>query len=228
MTTSSVVRVVVADDHPMFRYGVAAVLASAPEIDLVGEAADGNELLALVDRETPDVVLTDLAMPGMDGAAACRRLAASHPDLGVLVLSMHADDDSIVAAMRAGARGYVLKGADKTELVRAILAVADGQAVYGAAVARRIAEFFSGDGNVKPPDPFPDLTPRERDVLGLLADGARNSEIARQLGMTEKTVRNHVSAILTKLQVPDRTAAAIKAHEARRSVSQDQRGLGRF
>jgi DNA-binding NarL/FixJ family response regulator len=216
MTGNSVVRVVVADDHPMFRYGVAAVLASAPEIDLVGEAADGDELLALVDREAPDVVLTDLAMPGMDGAAACRRLATSHPDLGVLILTMHADDDSILAAMRAGARGYVLKGADKTELVRAILAVADGQAVYGAAVRRRIAEFFRGDGTATAPDPFPDLTPRERDVLAFLADGARNSEIARKLGMTEKTARNHVSSILAKLQVSDRTAAAIKAHEARR------------
>src|SRR4051794_9786398 len=142
MTADPVVRVVVADDHPMFRYGVAAVLASAPEIELVGEASDGGELLALVDRERPDVVLTDLSMPGMDGAAACRRLASSHPDLGVLVLTMHADDDSIVTAMRAGARGYVLKGADKAELVRSILAVADGQAVYGAPVARRIAEFF--------------------------------------------------------------------------------------
>jgi DNA-binding NarL/FixJ family response regulator len=219
MTNNSVVRVVVADDHPMFRYGVAAVLASAPEIDLVGEAADGGELLALVDREAPDVVLTDLAMPGMDGAAACRRLVASHPELGVLVLTMHADDDSILEAMRAGARGYVLKGADKTELVRAILAVADGQAVYGAAVARRIAEFFRGDDTAKPPDPFPDLTPREREVLTLLGDGARNSEIARKLGMTEKTVRNHVSSILTKLQVPDRTAAAIKAHETVRRSS---------
>jgi DNA-binding NarL/FixJ family response regulator len=214
MTSEPLVRVVVADDHPMFRYGVAAVLASAPEIDLVGEAADGGELLALVERERPDVVLTDLSMPGMDGAAACRRLAASHPDLGVLILTMHADDDSILAAMRAGARGYVLKGADKAELVRSILAVADGQAVYGAPVAQRIATFVRSGGEPSTPaEPFPDLTGREREILTLLAEGARNSEIARQLGMTEKTVRNHVSAILGKLQVPDRTAAAIKASE---------------
>jgi DNA-binding NarL/FixJ family response regulator len=154
-------------------------------------------------------------MPGMDGAAACRRLAASHPNLGVLVLTMHADDDTIVAAMRAGARGYVLKGADKAELVRAILAVADGQAVYGAPVAKRIAQFFrDGGASAETPAPFPDLTPRERDVLSLLAEGARNSEIARQLSMSEKTVRNHVSSILTKLQVPDRTAAALKANQA--------------
>src|SRR3954454_22928213 len=141
----------------MFRYGVAAVLASAPELDLVGEAADGGELLALVERERPDVVLTDLSLPGMDGGAACRRLAASHPDLGVLILTMHADDDSILAAMRAGARGYVLKGADKAELVRSILAVADGQAVYGAPVAQRIATFFRGGGTAAGAAPFPDL-----------------------------------------------------------------------
>jgi len=222
MTGTAAVRVVIADDHPMFRYGVAAVLASAPEIELVGEAADGGELLALVEREQPDVVLTDLAMPGMDGAAACRRLAASRPDLGVLVLTMHADEDSILAAMRAGARGYVLKGADKAELVRSILAVADGQAVYGAPVAQRIATIFRDGGQTaQPTEPFPELTARERQVLTLLAEGARNSEIARQLGMSEKTVRNHVSAILSKLGVPDRTAAAIKASETwRRSGPQ--------
>jgi len=211
--TAAPVRVVIADDHPMYRYGVAAVLATADEIDLVGEASDGAELIALAGREQPDVVLTDLAMPGLDGASACRELLARQPDLGVLVLTMHADDESLVSALRAGARGYLVKGADKAELIRSILAVADGQAVYGAPVARRIAELF---GVPRPATPaFPDLTPREREVLDLLADGARNSEIARQLGMTDKTVRNHVSAILMKLQVPDRTAAAIKARDAR-------------
>jgi DNA-binding NarL/FixJ family response regulator len=211
--TAAPVRVVLADDHPMYRYGVAAVLATAEEIELVGEASDGAELIALAAREHPDVVLTDLAMPGLDGASACRELLARQPDLGVLVLTMHADDESLVSALRAGARGYLVKGADKAELIRSILAVADGQAVYGAPVARRIAELF---GAARPATPaFPDLTPREREVLDLLADGARNSEIARQLGMTDKTVRNHVSAILMKLQVPDRTAAAIKARDAR-------------
>jgi DNA-binding NarL/FixJ family response regulator len=211
--TAAPVRVVLADDHPMYRYGVAAVLATADEIELVGEASDGAGLIELAAREHPDVVLTDLAMPGLDGAGACRELLARQPDLGVLVLTMHADDESLVAALRAGARGYLLKGADKAELIRSILAVADGQAVYGAPVARRIAELF---GAGRPAvQKFPDLTPREREVLTLLADGARNSEIARQLGMTDKTVRNHVSAILMKLQVPDRTAAAIKARDAR-------------
>jgi DNA-binding NarL/FixJ family response regulator len=207
------VRVVLADDHPMYRYGVAAVLATADEIDLVGEARDGGELIALVDTQRPDVVLTDLAMPGLDGASACRQLLTRQPDLGVLVLTMHADDESLVSALRAGARGYLVKGADKAELIRAILAVADGQAVYGAAVAQRIARLFGATRPAAPP--FPDLTPREREVLDRLADGARNSEIAGQLGMTDKTVRNHVSAILMKLQVPDRTAAAIKARDAR-------------
>ena len=210
--TAGPVRVVLADDHPMYRYGVAAVLATAAEIELVGEASDGAGLIALVAAERPDVVLTDLAMPGLDGVSACREMLERQPDLGVLVLTMHADDESLVSALRAGARGYLVKGADKAELIRAILAVADGQAVYGAAVARRIAELF---GSARPALPFPDLTPREREVLTLLADGARNSEIARQLGMTDKTVRNHVSAILMKLQVTDRTAAAITARGAR-------------
>jgi DNA-binding NarL/FixJ family response regulator len=211
--TAGPVRVVLADDHPMYRYGVAAVLATTDEIELVGEASDGAELVALAAREHPDVVLTDLAMPGLDGISACRELLIRQPDLGILVLTMHADDESLVSALRAGARGYLVKGADKAELIRSILAVAGGQAVYGAPVARRIAELF---GAARPAvSAFPGLTPREREVLGLLADGARNSEIARQLGMTDKTVRNHVSAILMKLQVPDRTAAAIKARDAR-------------
>ena len=211
--TSEPVRVVLADDHPMYRYGVAAVLATADEIELVGEASDGRALIALVEAERPDVVLTDLAMPGLDGVSACKQLLARHPELGVLVLTMHADDESLVSALRAGARGYLVKGADKAELIAAIRAVAAGQAVYGAAVARRIAGLFGAPGPVAPA--FPDLTPREREVLDLLAQGGRNSEIARQLGMTDKTVRNHVSAILMKLQVPDRTAAAIKARDAR-------------
>lgn len=220
MTAAPVTRVVLADDHPMFRYGVAAVLADVPEIDLVGEAASGGELLALVERVRPDVVVTDLAMPGMDGAAACRALLAVRPDLGVLILTMHADDESLFAAMRAGARGYVLKGADRAELVRAILGVAGGQAVYGAAVAQRIADLVSGGAALGlSAEPFPDLTPREREVLSLLSEGARNSTIARELGMSEKTVRNHVSSILMKLQVPDRTAAALTAREASRSRS---------
>jgi len=206
------VRVVLADDHPMFRFGVAAALATVPEVDLVGEAANGRELLAVVASTGPDVVLTDLAMPDLDGAAATRALLARDPALGVLVLTMHDDDRSVVQALRAGARGYLLKGAGRDELVRAVLAVAAGEALYDAKVARRVIAFHSGApvGSAG----LPDLTPRELQVLELLARGERNAAIARRLGMTDKTVRNHVSAILTKLRVPDRTAAALRARDA--------------
>jgi DNA-binding NarL/FixJ family response regulator len=208
------VRVVLADDHPMFRYGVAAVLATAPEVELVGEASGGAELLELVDRTEPDVVLTDLAMPDMDGAAATTELLRRRPGLGVLVLTMHDDDESVFRAMRAGARGYLLKGAERAELVRAVLAVAAGDAVYGAAVARRIVDFYTGAQQKYAESAFPQLTTREREVLDLLATGQRNSQIAVALHMSDKTVRNHVSAILMKLQVPDRTAAAVRARDA--------------
>jgi DNA-binding NarL/FixJ family response regulator len=207
-------RVVLADDHPMVRYGIAAVLADVSEVELVGEAGDGAELLALVDRIRPDVVVTDLDMPGLSGAAAARELRERHPEVAVLVLTMHADDESLFAALRAGARGYLLKGADRAELVRAIQSVASGEAVYGAAVANRIVDFFTGAREDYAASVFPELTDRERDVLSLIAAGCRNSEIAARLGLSDKTVRNHVSAVLLKLQVPDRTAAAIRARDA--------------
>ena len=208
------IRVVVADDHPMVRYGITAVLAAEESIELVGEAVGGSELLALVASAEPDVVLTDLAMPGMDGVEAIRRLRASNPDLPVLVLTMHADDESVFAALRAGARGYLIKGADGAELVRAIASVASGEAVYGAPVANRIIAFFIGAADDYSAKAFPELTDRERDVLDLIAAGLRNHGIAERLGLSEKTVRNHVSSVLIKLQVPDRTAAALKAREA--------------
>jgi DNA-binding NarL/FixJ family response regulator len=208
------VRVVFADDHPMFRYGLRTILDDAPEVAVAGEATSGRELLQVVDATQPDVVLTDLAMPDLDGATATRELLARHPTMAVLVLTMHDDDESVFAAMRAGASGYLLKGADGPELVRAVLAVAHGDAVFGSAVARRIVAFYSGAHQRYAAQAFPDLTPRERDVLDLLAAGARNHEIARRLGLSEKTVRNHVSALLLKLQVPDRTAAAARARDA--------------
>jgi DNA-binding NarL/FixJ family response regulator len=206
------IRVVLADDHPMVRYGVAAVLQPVPGIELVGEASDGDELLALVRQTRPDVVLSDLSMPGRSGLDVLRILAREHPDVPVLVLTMHADDDSVLAALRAGARGYLIKGADGSELVRAIEAVAGGDAIYGAPIARRIAGLLSATPPAGPA--FPDLTEREREVLELLAAGLRNSAIAARLGLSEKTVRSHVSNVLIKLQVPDRTAAALKAREA--------------
>ncbi len=209
------VRVVLADDHPMFRFGLAAVLEQTDTVEVVAVAGSGRELLVAVDEHHPDVVITDLSMPDLDGVAATRELLTRQPELGVLVLTMHEDDQHVFSALKAGARGYLVKGADGDEIVRAVLAVASGDAVYGGSVARRIVAFYSGGADQSVSErAFPDLTPREREVLDLVSAGCRNHEIARRLSMSEKTVRNHVSQVLLKLQVPDRTAAALKAREA--------------
>lgn len=218
------VRVVLADDHPMYRYGLAAVLDQADSVEVVASVGDGDALLAAVAEHRPDVAVTDLSMPGLDGVAATRRLLALQPDLPVLVLTMHEDDEHVFAALRAGALGYLVKGADGEEILRALRSVAGGEAVYGAPVARRIVAFYSGRDDEDPAlRAFPDLTPRELDVLRLLATGCRNHEIARRLGMSEKTVRNHVSQVLAKLQVPDRTAAALRARDAGVAGADDER-----
>jgi len=209
------IRVVLADDHPMYRYGLTAILQQAEAIDVVASVGDGAALVAAVSEHSPDVVVTDLSMPGLDGVTATIQLLRAQPELPILVVTMHEDDEHVFAALRAGARGYLVKGADGEEIVRAVHSVASGEAVYGGAVARRIVAFYSGRQAESPAArAFPDLTPREREVLELLATGCRNHEIARRLGMSEKTVRNHVSQVLTKLQVPDRTAAALKAQES--------------
>ena len=208
------IRVVIADDHPMYRYGLSAVLAQSDQITVLETVGDGSELLRAVGEHHPDVVITDLSMPDLDGVAVTRQLLSDLPGVAVLVLTMHEDDKHVFAALRAGARGYLVKGADGEEIERAVLAVAGGDAVYGAPVARRIVSFYAGPDESAATRAFPDLTPRERDVLGLLATGCRNHEIARRLGMSDKTVRNHVSQVLLKLQVPDRTAAALKAKDA--------------
>jgi DNA-binding NarL/FixJ family response regulator len=207
------VRVALADDHPMFRYGVAAVLADEPRVQLVGQASSAAELLELARATRPDVVVTDLRMPGGDGIELTRALLAEQPELPVLVLTMHDDDESVYGAMRAGARGYLLKGADSTELVSTVLALAAGGTAFGPSVARRIVGFFLETSERYASGTFPELTPRERQVLDLLAAGRRNSSIATELGLSEKTVRNHLSAILTKLQVTDRNAAIVRARE---------------
>lgn len=214
MSSTQPVRVVVADDHPMFRYGLTAALAASTEVEVVGEAADGEELLAVTEHTVPDVVVTDLAMPGLDGAAAIRRILAGHPDISVLVLTMHEEDEPLFGALRAGARGYLLKGADRTDIIRAILAVASGEVIYGAAVARRIMDFFTGAQRNYTAQVFPELTDREREVLSLVARGCGNHDIARRLVLSEKTIRNHVSAITFKLHVRDRAAAIAKARDA--------------
>lgn len=218
MTGNGPVRVVLADDHPMYRYGVAAVLACEPRVALIGEASSGRELLDLVDRTDPDLVVTDLRMPDLDGIGVVRALGMTSPDLPVLVLTMHDDDESVFGAMRAGAKGYLLKGADADELVATILTVAAGGTAFGPSVARRIVGFYLEATSRFAQGVFPQLTAREREVLDLLAAGRRNSAIATALGLSDKTVRNHLSAILAKLQVSDRSAAIVRAREA---------GLGR-
>lgn len=214
MNGAGTVRVVVADDHPMFRYGLVAALSTRGDVDVVAEAANGDELLAAVARTDPDVVVTDLAMPGLDGTAATRALVAGRPGLAVLVLTMHEDDEALFGALRAGARGYLLKDADSTEIVRAVFTLVSGNAVYGRAVARRIVDFFTGAHRAYAAQVFPELTEREREVLDLVALGLGNHQIAGRLGLAEKTVRNHVSAILYKLQVSDRAAAVARARDA--------------
>ncbi|MCX5358799.1 response regulator transcription factor [Streptomyces sp. NBC_00124] len=180
----------------------------------VAEAANGEHLLAAVDRTAPDVVVTDLAMPGLDGTLATRAMLARHPALGVLVLTMHEDDQALFGALRAGARGYLLKDADATEIVRAVFTVAAGDAVCGGAVARRIVDFLTGAHRDFAAQVFPQLTEREREVLDLVALGLGNHQIDGRLFIAEKTVRNHVSAILDKLHVSDRAAAVARARDA--------------
>jgi DNA-binding NarL/FixJ family response regulator len=198
----------------MYRFGLVAALAGERGVDIVAEAADGRELLAAVERTQPDVVLTDLAMPHLDGTAAIRELLTAQPDLAVLVLTMHEDDQTLMGALRAGARGYLLKGADRTEIVRAVLAVASGNAVYGRAVAQRISAFFTQSQRAYAAQVFPELTGREREILELVARGQGNHQIARAMYLAEKTVRNHVSAIMNKLGTATRAATVAKARDA--------------
>lgn len=205
------VRVVLADDHPVFRFGLRAVLDTAPEVTVVAEAADGEELLRLVEVHRPDVVITDLAMPRLGGTAAITALRDRAVPPRVLVLTMHADDASLFAALRAGAAGYLVKGADRDEIRRAVASVATGQAVYGAEVASRIVDFYTGAAADYRASSFPELTPREREVLELVAAGCRNSEIAHRLGVSDKTVRNHVSNVFAKLEVETRAEAVVRA-----------------
>jgi DNA-binding NarL/FixJ family response regulator len=215
-------RVVVADDHPVFRDGLRALLASAGDAEVVGEAADGAEAAALVAELQPDVVLMDLHMPGLNGIEATRRIVEASPQVGVLALTMVEDDDAVFAAIRAGARGYLVKGSTQVEILNAIRAAASGEAVFGPAIASRLAAYFSGPG--APAAAFPELTPREREVLELVASGEGNDAIARRLRLSGKTVRNHVSNIFNKLQVVDRAQAIVKAREAGVHVERRTRG----
>ena len=215
---SPVVRVLVADDHPTFRRGVTALLASVEDIDLVGEAADGESAVELATELKPDVVLMDLTMPGIGGVEATRRIGAAAPQVAVLVVTMLDDDEAVFTAMRAGARGYVVKGQDTDDVLRAVRSVARGDAVFGPAVAGRVLSYLTRPLSARDPVQFPELSDREREVLELLARGETNSGIARALVLSPKTVRNHVSNIFTKLHVADRADAIGRARSA---------GLGR-
>ena len=208
------IRVLVVDDHPTFRRGLTALFDSVEEVELVGEASDGEKALALTAELLPDVVVMDLNMPGINGVEATRRIVAAHPTIAVLVLTMLDEDDSLFAAMRAGARGYVVKGADTEDVLRALASVARGDAVFGPAVASRVLSYLTRPLSARDPLLFPELSDRERQVLMLIARGSTNSEIARALVVSPKTVRNHVSNIFSKLQVSDRAEAVARARSA--------------
>jgi DNA-binding NarL/FixJ family response regulator len=211
-------RVLVADDHPMFRDGLRALLASAPDAELVGEATTGEEAISLAAELQPDVILMDVQMPGMGGIEATRQVVQDSPHVRVLVITMFEDDATVFRAMRAGARGYLLKGANYKEMLRAIGAVGNGEAIFSPTVAVRLMDYFAGIRPAAQPQVFPELSDREHEILDLIAQGHKNPQIAKRLYLSPKTVRNHVSNILSKLQVADRTQAIIRAREA---------GLGR-
>ena len=212
------IRIVLADDHPVFRDGLRALIDRSPDLELVGEAATGLEAVAVTAANNPSVVLMDIRMPGMTGIEATRQILQAQPNARILVLTMSEDDDSLFAAMRAGARGYLPKDADSEDLVRAIRAVAGGDVIFGESIATRLQSFFRADRGRPASDPFPELTDREDEVLELIARGRSNGEIARRLQISDKTVRNHVANIFNKLHVADRSQAIVRAREA---------GLGR-
>ena len=214
----STIRIIIADDHGVVREGLRAVLGSEPDMEVVGEAATGKEVLERATEVLPDVILMDIQMPDLNGIEATRRILEASPDVGVVVLTMFEDDDSVFSAMRAGARGYVLKGAPPSEILKVLRAVAGGEAHFGPEIARRLMSFFSVPEAASPEESFPELTSREREILDLIALGHTNTKIAARLFVSPKTVGNHISHIFTKMQVADRAHAIIRAREA---------GLGR-
>jgi len=207
-------RVLVADDHEQFRRGVLALLATTPTVEVVGVTEDGAAAVAMAMELQPDVVLMDLHMPRLNGIDATARIVQSSPHIRVLVLTMMEDEDSVFAAVRAGARGYMLKGARRSEIVRGIEAVGSGEVIFGPGIAERVMVYFGSTRSRPTADPFPELTERERVVLGLIAEGKENGEIARQLSLSVKTVRNHASNIFAKLQVAHRAQAIVLARES--------------
>ncbi|MBI4790663.1 MAG: response regulator transcription factor [Chloroflexi bacterium] len=216
------IRILIADDHTLFREGLRALLSALSDCEVVGEAATGEDVITQAAALLPDVILMDVQMPGLNGIEATQRILRTSPHIGIIVVTMLEDSDSVFAAMRAGARGYVLKGADKTEMLEAIRAVARGEALFGPAIARRLKNFFQAfEADLRtsiPPRAFPELTDREHAVLDLIAQGHNNKQIAERLTLSPKTVSNHISNIFNKLQVADRAQAIVRARQA---------GLGR-
>lgn len=207
-------RILLVEDHPMFRDGLARMLESVEEFEVVGEAVTGEEAVQLAQQLRPHIILMDLNLPKMSGIEATKQIIHKQPETGILVLTMYDDDSSVFAAMRAGARGYLLKEANRNEIIRAIQAVGDGEAIFSPSIARRMMYYFEAKSKQVQVDVFPQLTEREREVLDHIARGENNAEIANVLGLSQKTVRNHVSNILSKLHASDRAHAIIMAREA--------------
>jgi DNA-binding NarL/FixJ family response regulator len=215
-------RVLIADDHPPLREGLRTLLQSVPDLEVVGEAATGEEAISLAANLQPDVILMDIKMPEVNGIEATRRILHTSPHISILMLTMFEDDDSVFAALRAGARGYLLKGALRAEILRAIRGVSSGEAIFGPAIAKRLIHYFATlQATRHAPQAFPELTEREHEILRLIAQHDTNPEIAERLGLSPKTVRNHVSNIFTKLQVVDRAQAIIRAREAGLGLKRD-------
>lgn len=219
--SAEILQILIADDHQLFRDGIRTLLLAAPDMQLAGEAETGDEVIAMTAQLQPDVVLMDIQMPGINGIEATRQIVHTSPHVAVLMVTMFDDDHSVFSAMRAGARGYVLKGAKHEDMLRAIRAAGNGEAIFSPTVAARMMDFFAGMRPAKLPEVFPELSDREREVLNLIAEGYKNPEIAEELVLSPKTIRNHVSNILSKLQVADRAQAILKAREAGLGNSQE-------
>jgi DNA-binding NarL/FixJ family response regulator len=210
----NMIQTIIADDHQLFRDGLKVLLDSTPDTEVIGEASSGEEVVALANRLRPDVILMDLQMPGVNGIEATQRIATQNPEINILILTMFDDDQSVFSALRAGARGYVLKGVKHDEMLRAVRAAASGEAIFSPGIAQRMMSFFANVRSADSSRAFPDLTVREREVLDLLARDYSNADIAEELVISPKTVRNHVSNILSKLQVSDRREAGSVARDA--------------
>jgi DNA-binding NarL/FixJ family response regulator len=206
-------RILIADDHPLFRHGLSALLSASPDFEIVSEATSGEEVISLAARLQPDVILMDIQMPGINGIEATRRVLHTSPNIRILIITMFEDDASVFTAMRAGARGYILKDAQKGDMLGAIRAVGRGEAIFSPAIAARLIEYFNAPQFTMPTLAFPELTEREREILDLIAKGHNNTEIATRLVLSPNTVRNYVSNVFSKLQVADRAQAIIRARE---------------